>query len=90
MALIGGARLTREAEESLFQSPTANVKKCVTLLGLTLVSCSPLPCPFTHIDVEGPAPYVMFDQTTGRLCWAGQDTANAARAGLRHSFKHPE
>jgi hypothetical protein len=29
---------------------------------------------FTHADVEGPAPYVFFDQKTKQMCWAGNES----------------
>ncbi|MBZ5525126.1 MAG: hypothetical protein LAP21_23110 [Acidobacteriia bacterium] len=37
---------------------------------------------FTHVEVDGPAPYVMFDQKTGQMCWAGQETANGAKVTI--------
>jgi hypothetical protein len=54
----------------------------ISIIVAALTGCCSSPR-FTHIDVngsdgKGPAPYVMFDQKTGRMCWAGQDTANGA------------
>ena len=41
---------------------------------LLLGSCSSAPR-FTHVDAEGPAPYVFFDQKTRQMCWAGSESA---------------
>ena len=31
---------------------------------------------FSHVNTEGPAPYVFFDQKTKQVCWGGTDSAN--------------
>jgi uncharacterized protein YxeA len=56
----------------------------ITIILVALAGCSPA-SRFTHVDVDGPDPYVMFDQKTGQLCWAGQDTANGAKVTVTTS-----
>jgi hypothetical protein len=29
---------------------------------------------FTHVDVDGPPPYVFFDQKTKQMCWADSES----------------
>jgi hypothetical protein len=40
---------------------------------LLLTGCYSAPR-FTHVDVDGPAPYVFFDQRTKQMCWAGSES----------------
>jgi hypothetical protein len=40
-----------------------------------LTGCNSAPR-FTHVEVNGPAPYVFFDQKTQQMCWAGSESAN--------------
>jgi hypothetical protein len=56
----------------------------VAIILATVTGCSSAPR-FTHVDVDGSTPYVMFDQKTGQLCWAGQDTANGAKVTVTTS-----
>lgn len=39
-----------------------------------LVGCCSSPR-FIHVDVEGPSPFVFFDQKTKQMCWAGSESA---------------
>jgi hypothetical protein len=48
----------------------------VTIGGLILLTgCQSRPQRFTHVDVDGPAPFVFFDQKTKQMCWAGSESA---------------
>ena len=33
---------------------------------------------FTHINVEGPAPFVFFDQKTKQVCWGGSESSSGS------------
>jgi hypothetical protein len=51
------------------------------LIGLTgcsssISSSSPR---FTHVDVEGPLPFVFFDQDTRQVCWGMGDGAKGSK-----------
>jgi hypothetical protein len=56
----------------------------VALAAAALSGCGNAPR-FTHVDVDGPAPFVMFDQKTGQMCWAGQETANGSKVTITTS-----
>jgi hypothetical protein len=63
------------------------VKKTVAIscAFIVIAGCS-TPAPrFTQVKIEGPAPFVMVDQKTGQLCWAGQETANGGKVTITTS-----
>jgi len=45
----------------------------ILLIALSLLSACESGPRFTHVDVDGPAPYVFFDQKTQQLCWGSAD-----------------
>lgn len=48
------------------------LRLAVTAGILLLTGCSSSPR-FTHVDVDGPPPYVFFDQKTQQICWGSAD-----------------
>jgi hypothetical protein len=45
----------------------------VIVVALLLAGCCSAPR-FTHVDVDGPAPFVFFDQKTKQMCWADSES----------------
>ncbi len=50
------------------------MKKLISFAGSLLVVGCCSDTRFTHVDVDGPAPYVFFDQKTKQMCWAGSES----------------
>lgn len=70
-----GAKATRVLEshrrKSLYNRAGMKLIPAVALLLLSSGCSSDFSQRFTHVDVQGPPPFVFFDQKTKQMCWAG-------------------
>ncbi|MGA2696508.1 MAG: hypothetical protein ABSE92_10630 [Terriglobales bacterium] len=42
---------------------------------------------FTHVDVDGPAPFVFFDQETKQVCWGLGESAKGSKTTVTIKVK---